>query len=335
MKKIALIKILTLFFLFSFSQNVIQPFEFSKPPSQTSNSLYNSIKLIDIRKDTSQLGVVQLGAFNKKAKVVAVNSLQEQLSHLMQNSIDISAKDGELLLLLRRFNLSETVGGMSEKGFCVLRAILFAKNKSRYEKIDSIDRFVTVASLDVTKELLKQGSGLLSNFVIDNLTKPSSNALFYAYEDLFHFDSIEKAVLPVYQGIYRDGLYKSFQSFANQTPDVESMAVELTKSNNIKSVKTDDQHNEKIKSNEFYALVHKQQPYIITDYGFYPLEKRGSDFYFSGKIKIPANSGDVTAATLMFGLVGGLMASGGSSASYEMRIDHVNGSFIRLKKLSH
>ncbi len=81
-----------------------------------------------------------------------------------------------------------------------------------------------------------------------------------------------------------------------------------------------------------YAFVYKGQPFVATEYGYYPLQKINDDFYFTGKAKVTANTGDVIAASLFFGIIGGLIASN-SEATFEMKIDHLNGGFIRLKEI--
>ncbi|HEX8462580.1 MAG TPA: hypothetical protein VF623_14165, partial [Segetibacter sp.] len=75
------------------------------------------------------------------------------------------------------------------------------------------------------------------------------------------------------------------------------------------------------------------QAYIATDYGFYPLRKINSDYHFTGKAKVQANTGDVIAASLFFGILGGLIASSNSDATFDMKLDHINGGFIRLKEV--
>lgn len=88
-----------------------------------------------------------------------------------------------------------------------------------------------------------------------------------------------------------------------------------------------------MKPKELYALVYEGKPYIATAYGYYTLEKSGNDFFFTGKAKVTANSSDVIAASILFGVVGGMIATN-ASGIYEMQIDHVNGEFIPIRAVS-
>jgi hypothetical protein len=47
---------------------------------------------------------------------------------------------------------------------------------------------------------------------------------------------------------------------------------------------------------------------------------------------VTAKTGDVIAASIFFGIIGGLLASD-ANATFEMKIDHINGGFIRTKEI--
>src|SRR5689334_16231228 len=96
------------------------------PEQKVPDSRYNSLLFIDGRADTSQMGIVQLGAFNKKAFVVPETPLDQQLQAVFNQLIDSSAKQGECVFLLRQFSFAEITKAMSERGYCYLRAALFA-----------------------------------------------------------------------------------------------------------------------------------------------------------------------------------------------------------------
>ena len=79
-------------------------------------------------------------------------------------------------------------------------------------------------------------------------------------------------------------------------------------------------------------VAFKGDLFIATEYGFYKLKKLGDDFYFTGKAKVTAKTGDVLAAGFFFGIFGTLLASS-ADATFEMKIDHNNGGFIRLREV--
>ncbi|MGV3760889.1 hypothetical protein [Parapedobacter sp.] len=73
-------------------------------------------------------------------------------------------------------------------------------------------------------------------------------------------------------------------------------------------------------------------PYVATSYGYYPLWREGDDLFFMGKDKATAAASDVIVASAFFGIAGALMASN-AEAAFEMKLDHLNGGFIRLREI--
>ena len=128
------------------------------------------------------------------------------------------------------------------------------------------------------------------------------------------------------------GLYETYESFRQQLPDkAVEVAIRKDKITDVKASGVDGK-TQKVKSKDIYAIVHNGQPYIATDYGYYPLQKTGDDFYFTGKAKVTANAGDVIVAGVFFGIIGSLIASD-ASALFEMKLDHLNGGFMRIREI--
>jgi hypothetical protein len=318
------------------AQSATEKFSITPPAEKVSNSLYKTVRLVDVRPDPQNLGIVQLGAFNRKAKVVAETPLADQVSGLLAGLTDSTAQNGELFLLLRQMNFAEVTGAMSERGYFQLRAILFAKKGDGFQKLDAVDTVVVVKGLDVTKGLLRQGTKSLTGLLLANLTKEPVDGISYRSDEVIRFDQIEKNTLPLYTaGSLKNGIYKSFRSFTALQPDEESFTVDFGKDGNSPVVRQPNEKGRlhKISPKDMYAFVHEGRPFIATDYGFYPLRKEAEDFYFTGKAKVTASTNDVMMASLFFGVIGGLIASSGSNAAFDMKVDHLSGGFIRLKEV--
>src|SRR4051812_36392388 len=134
------------------AQNRSREFEISLPETKAGGSLYNKISFLDSREDSSQMGIIQTGAFNRKATVVAKTPLPVQLNELMAALVDSTAKDGELLFQLRQLSFAEETGAVSKKGYFFFRAMLYAKDGKSYITLAAIDTAVILkSSLDVTK----------------------------------------------------------------------------------------------------------------------------------------------------------------------------------------
>jgi len=317
----------------TFGQNRTEDFKITLPEQKIPGSLYKNISYLDSRYDKTNMGIVQLGAFNKKAKVVPKIPFADQLTNVLNALTDSSAKEGELLFQLKQLSFAEITGAMSEKGYCYLQAALFSKQHDRYLELRAIDTVILIKSMDVTRALFRNGSKTITDFIANSLSQNPAGSNYYSYADIENIDSIEKRKIPVYNTTaYTDGLYSDFASFSNQTPG-KQITAEL-KNDKLSSVKTPDENGKlvKVKSKDIYAIVYKGQPFIATEYGYYQLQKKGDDFYFTGKAKVNAQTGDVLAAGLFFGIIGSLLASD-AEATFEMKIDHVNGGFMRLREI--
>jgi hypothetical protein len=307
-------------------------FEISLPET-TTGSLYNKISFLDSREDSSQMGVIQTGAFNRKAAVIAKTPLSVQLNKLMTALVDSTAKEGELLFQLRQLSFAEVTGAVSEKGYFFFRATLYAKAGESYIALAAIDTAVILKSFDVTKGIFKIGSKMVSSFVSDHLLQTPTAAAI-TFSDVLNIDSIEKTALKVYADTgWQNGIYLSWNSFKQQLPDKPALE-SIIKDGTLKTLKItgEDGKPEKVKAKNIYAVVCNGQPFIATDFGFYPLEKRKSDLFFTGKAKVTASTGDVIAASMFFGIIGGLLASDAAS-TFDMKIDHVSGGFIHLREI--
>ena len=316
-----------------FAQNRTSDLEISLPEQKIANSNYKSISFIDTRFDTSHFGIVQLGAFNSKARVKPKIPIGVQLTNVLNALVDTTAKDGELLFQLRQFSYAEITGATSEKGYCYIRAVLYAKNNDRFLKLGGIDTVIFVKGMDVTRPLFRNSSRLISNFLANHILSVPEAATGLSFDDILHLDQLEKQAIPVYVATgFKDGLYETYQSFMQQAPD-NAIVVNM-KQDKIESVKITGANGttEKVKMKNIYAIVNNGQPYIATEYGYYPLQKNGDDFFFTGRAKATADAGGVVAATVFFGIVGGLIASD-ATAVFEMKIDHLNGGFMRIREV--
>lgn len=321
--------------IYSYSQNATRNFELILPEVKIHKSLYNFIELMDSRIDTSNIGIVQVGVLNKKARVVTKVPLAIQLSNKLNAFIDSTAKSGNLLLNLRQLSFAEVTGMTNEKGYVLMRAELYAKNGSEFHKLAAIDTAMVVKAFDVTKVLFRAGSRLISDFIEFSLLKAASGPV-YTLDDVIHIDDREKQGIALYtKDSYVDGIYLTFESFKNQTPD-KQVKVDYTRKGKIKWINGVDDKGRKMifKLTDAYALIDKGKIYVLTEFGYYPVTKKENDFYFTGKGEVNPNTTAAVAAGVAFGLLGALIVSGvGGSSEFYHKIDHLNGSFIRLNSI--
>lgn len=314
----------------------IEDFQLTLPDQKIQNSLYSSIRFIDARFDTASVGIIQRGALNMGVLLVTRIPLEEQAKTVFTALTDKTAKTGKFILHIRQFSLVELAAGvLGQQGYCYLRANLFAGNNGSYRMLNKFDSVIMVrSSYDVTKDLLKTGSEVLTGFITNNLLKEPVETESYSLADIYRIDSLEKRNLAVYQtDVYKDGVYRTFNSFISQTPDGQITA--KVKKQEIWDVFTFNKKGkkEKVWQKDCYALIYNGKPYISTEFDYYPLYKKDGDFYFAGKARAPVITAEgIVTSVLFLGLLGGLILPYGE-ATFEMKIDHLNGGFIRIRQV--
>ncbi len=159
----------------------------------------------------------------------------------------------------------------------------------------------------------------------------------YSFNDILNITSIEKRKIPVYNtATYKDGIYHTFDRFKNIEPS--SSQFELTRNKKGKITKLERIWNSgasraEVKPSDIFCVVQNGKIYMASDYGFAPAEFKNDDFYFQGKAKVTAKTGNVILATAFFGIIGGIIA-GDATSEFEMKVDHLNGSTVLIKQIN-
>lgn len=316
------------------SQNLTEDFSLLMPETKV-KSVYSKLTVIDARIDTTNMGIIQKGAFNRKAFLKPLVPLKKQVEDVFKNMIQAkTTSTDELVLNIRDFKFAEITEALSETGYCYFRADLFSKKDAVYQKIDSIDTVYEVNAMDVTKKNIKNGSDKLIDFLASNVKFVKSGPGF-TYNDILNIVSLEKRKIPVYNtNVYKDGIYQLYDNFKMMSPAASGFEITRNKKGKITKLERVWGNGSKaeVNPNDIYCVVQEGKIYITSSYGFAPVEFKNDDFYFQGKAKVAANSGNVVLASAFFGIIGGLIASE-ASAQFEMKIDHVNGTPILLKQL--
>jgi len=324
----------TVFFVLSclslYAQKIYK-FQLSLPQTKVAASLYNSITVVDFRGDTNSMGFIHTGLMARYTKVVPAISMKNQYKALFNAVIDSTALNGKLLLLIERLLFVERENTFTYDGYFNMRANLYAKIANHYQMIRTIDTIVSKTALDPTKALLKAGNEVMTDFLTKNLKSTPSGPIYLSY-DILNIATTEKYETALYSArSYTDGLYLTYKAFKNQMPDrqivVDSVDINT---GNIRTIEGGGV-TLKVKANNVYALVYKGHPYVVSEGHYYPLTKKGNDFFFVGKAQYFLIPGD----ELVYEIIGGnapyLFVA--PTATFEMKIDYKNGAFIRLKKL--
>jgi len=298
------------------AQDITHSFELGWPLYKVSNSLYNKITFLDSRSAGVPIGVITKGLGPAQVeKIVFKTPIEPQFAGLMHVLVDNTARDGELLFQLRRFRFVEKSGVR----YCFLSASLYAKKEDRYFPLSHLNTVFSLPSR-IWNTLQTKANTLLADFVAKGLVLPARDSLSYTFDEVARVDSIEKRSIPLYTvGTCKDGIYTSPQSFLAQRPEWPDLDVLTRKNGSIISVAARYSGGERrpVGKDAMYAIVYKGRPYMITEYGFYPLQRLGDDLYFTGELRIALTLGDESNST--------------RKATYQVMLNHQTGRYIFVR----
>ncbi len=318
------------------AQDKVKYFELEYNGTKVEKCLYNSIRLLDSREDTSNFGSVRVGMLDKEVSVVSKESFETQLGVLITKMSGEIPGNSPILFQLRRLKFVEKAEAGKEYGYCFFRASIFSSKDNNYRLISAIDTFMVVESKkEITKQIIDYANKTFVNFFSNALTKePKQNAIF-SLNEIVKIDSIEKAKIKVYTtNEYVNGVYRTFESFKDQTPEYSLFSITF-EDGEITEIKAKNDKNRLriIDSEEVYAIVNNGKPYISAEYGYYPLVKNNNDFYFIGDDKINYIKGQVVKSNSIFNPTEYVYTPLPITTQFEIKIDHMNGKFMRVKEV--
>jgi hypothetical protein len=321
----------------------LEYFHLNLPQHKITGSLYNSAGFIDSRSDTSNFGRVYSGRFKGKFPVGLQFDFYTQLNWLLHHSLDSTAGSHEFLFHLRKFRFIEMGDAEPVYGYCPIRADFYFNEKGTYYHAGILDTLIYVEEGDITKSLFDNVSLAINTFIFERLDFIPAKEKPLSLGDIFKIDSLEKSQIPLYScEKYVDGAYLTFSSFKNQIPDLKLVRI-IYRFGEINTLVMQDKKGNKIraKSDRVYGLVDKGVPYVTGDFGCYPLKKTGNDFYFNARGRVVASQESVAISeTIGWALSGFLgkrvgkeIAVTSALGTFETKLDHVDGSFIRIKEI--
>ncbi len=317
------------------AQDKIKQFKLSSDVKKVETSLYKNIQFLDSREDTSSFGIVRVGTLNKEAAVKPASDMSAQLGTLLLALNPENAGNSELLFQLRRLKFVEKAEGNAEFGFCFFRANLYTPVNGVYKAVSAIDTFITVESGDVTNLILEKAEKAIVKFIASSLSKNTLNSREYTMDEIVTIDEIEKKNIKLYNvSEFTDGIYNSFESFKDQIPDYTLFSITF-EDGEIKDLKARNMRGKivKVRSDEVYAIVNHGKPYISAEFGYYPLVKNNNDFYFIGDDKQHFIKGQIVKSSSIFNPTEYIYSPVPLTAQYEIKIDHMNGKFMRVKEI--
>lgn len=313
-----------------------EDFNITKPEYKTQSN-FSHLEIIDSRKDTANYGIVQKGAFNKRALVqprIPIAVQLDSIFNMLKANGDEMPMD-TLVIQLRDMKFAEVTESFKETGYFFLRANAFLKRGQTYTEVNSADIIETVNAMDVTQKNYKNASRIINDFMGKAMSSKASPDRIFTLEQIVNIDKIEKQAIPLYAAEkLTDGIYAKYFGFKDQVPNYTDFKVERNKKGDVRNVKFLDYKGKytSIASDSMYGFVENGVPYIATEYGFYELIKKEDDYYYTGRVRVAGDGATIVAASLMFGIIGGIIASN-NSETVEIMIDHITGATVTQTKV--
>lgn len=335
--------IINSFFYTLRSQNT-EYFHLNQPNYKAHASLYNSVDFIDSREDTSDFGKVYSRTARRLLPAQPQIDFYTQFNWLLANFTDSTAKPNELLVQLRKFKFFEFGDGIYNCGYCTLRLDLYSRKENGYIKIARLDTVIYLEEVkNITTSLFDATSEAINDFVFIHLAKIPDSQPVLMRPEIMSIQKTEKQNMPLYNNTsYKNGVYFSYQSFKNQVPDFAIAGIYKNQGEIEKLfIVTKNQKIIKRNVNIAYAFVYEDKPYMIGDFGCYLMEKRDDGFYFAMKATVIADRTSMALAKGFGYVLGGRLglaigqniAKNSAKGLFETKLDHVDGSFIVLKRI--
>jgi hypothetical protein len=328
------------FLLFHPGISQTKEFFITPPEGKSYESNYGRLSFIDSRYDSLDQGFVLNN--DKKLSIVLATSLQKQLNNYLEAVVDTSQAKGELLFQLRKFRIVQKRDIDFEYGYCFIRATTYARAGKTYRRLADMDTLMILRGGDVTDTLLTDAKKQLCRLIRKSLKITVDDKLEYGYADILRLDADEKKNLKVYTtSTFTNGIYLTYNSFMNQGPDYKDAKV-VFKWNGTVRISVKDKEGKKLKltGKDIYGFVEKEVPYIISDQGVCVVERKSGYLIYAAKDKVNENNeeyslpekqiealGPNTSAAIKISPARGVY---GYFVSY---IDHVDGTFMRVKKI--
>ena len=304
-----------------FSQGTAVAFEWTAPKAAPGKSLYKLIAFLDSRQDTACVGNYSLEQGAKPTKLILKTPIQPQLEAILNAYTDASSGFGAILFQLKRFSFAET----QKTTYTYLSATLYALKDNGYVTLLSLDTTLVIdGPVNFQPALAYASNEVVNNFIARGIVLAPVDPVVYSYDEVRHIDSVQKRKLKAYNtSVFAEGFYSNYNAFKNQTPDLQGV-VKLRSDSSMTVTLHSTEWTEPRGKKHIFAVVYRGVPYIVTHFGYYPLDKVGDDFYFSGRLNV------LGSATSPFGLFTGNTADA-DKRNYRVLIDYTNGEFIHLR----
>jgi hypothetical protein len=245
----------------------------------------SGITVVNALWDTTQLGFVQLGSFNRKALAVPDKNMGVYLQDYVNNAFGNLYQAGHptILWVIQDLRVGERTVGMTERAFIHLKATAYvAVSGAAYKELKAISIEHFNSGWDVTH---KHPNNIASAFkelylnTIAAIDTIGANAPVLSY-DAIVAGFLSKRELPaIKDAVMKEGVYLSFASLLQNKPDIEKYKVQG------KKVYALTEGDKKEKVAEFWGIVKDGVVYKFKKPGgFIELSRKGYGYVLASYV---------------------------------------------------
>lgn len=299
----------------------------------------SGIQIINAVSDSSLLGYVQTGMFNRWTEAIPDKPYTEYLQSYVDRRFNpIYVKDAaKLVWIIQELRISERTFNMSEKSFLHLKAISFADDSDEsFIQIAELDTVLVRGGMDVTHKHGENITDALQILLDQSLTKRAlvqkSDSTVYTISEI-RGKAFQRYNIPALKSKeHADGIYLTFKEFVNDQPSISTITYSLDH-NSVRFYYTDSSGN-KTFVDKFWGV--RKNGILLKKYYdlLIPIEQKQNSIALSGYLSLARrkNNADLVR-TMGGGLIGGAIAgaaAGGSSYAGALPLVE-NVPYIRRK----
>lgn len=281
----------------------------------------SGIKIINAVSDSSILGYVQTGMFNKWMEAVPDKPYTEYLQSYVDRRYNSIYKEGaaKIVWIIQELRISERTFNMSEKSFLHLKAISFAGDSSEtFRLVTALDTILVKGGLDVTH---KHGENiahalqiLLDQSLTKNVSVQKGNYPVYTMSAIME-KALQRYNVPALQAKeHADGIYLTFKEFINDQPSISNIVYSL-EHNSVRFYYTDSNGN-KTFVDKFWGV--RKNGILLKQYYdlLIPIEQNQNSIVLTNYLsQARRKNNSILLATMGGGLIGGAIAGAATGES--------------------
>jgi hypothetical protein len=212
--------------------------DFSLNDKMPSAMEISGIQIINAVSDSSVLGYVQVGTFNRWMQAQPDKPYTQYLQTYVNRRYGPIYKQGaaQLIWVIQELRINERTFSMSEKGFLHLKAMAFSGNGT-FKLITQLDTILVKGGMDVTSKHGDNIGDALQILLEQSLTKQGEGPAYSLSE--IQEKAVQRYQKPALQSKeHVDGIYLTFENFMNDQPSFNNVEYTLDH-NNVRFYYTD------------------------------------------------------------------------------------------------